>query len=1347
MSVKALTCLEKPDYRKLVPLLHGRALKIQYEVCSLSIIKSEYRFLAPKSKSLADTIVLAQAWKKTQDYVRCHNWYADGLELDVVMANIEQCLVSWSADVRKTRFLTVPLRLVSAPKYARWSFNPQFNSSSDDVLDLNLEDIGSEPAFNDWTPCHARCSNKPDENTTQKLRPLAHLTIRDQTLATAVMMCLAEAVETAQGDPASNDKITTTVSFGNRLQCRWIKIADAEERAEFSWGNKSSYRKYFQDYRSFLARPREVCSSIEASLFRGKELYIVSLDIKSFFDQVDVKALLGELERVELEYGQRFSLPEDRKSTGLFWKRAAKILRWRWHEKDQEQVSLIHEGESELKLGLPQGLMASGFFANAYMLGFDTSMKDALQSAIDSNCDITLVDYCRYVDDLRIVVAAPRKSSGAGQKELLNRVEEFVTQQLVAHCVQIGAGPGKILELSKGKSDITAYRAGTTRGSLSSLMEMLNSELSGPFDFESLTQAAGGLEGLLWMAEQIDSADPIHSRLKLSAIAAPASEVRDDTLKRFVASRMANSLRQRLAMTTETSSKLDGELLKDLVTDGRAVAHEFEATARKFIKCWAENPSLVLLLRNGLDLYPHPRLLLPVLEALTVKLFASSQHISSEDLRQIRTAEYVAADLLRAGCQETGLRPVEEYPEGVDILGYREELAAFARQLLAERDDTPWYVLQQAALYLAVMGDFSLSASEAMNTDELSEHKTLAQVMRYEPMTKALFVKALPVGLIAQQIAPNPRRFGLWLQDGLKRASESQQKAVITTIAMNRPDLLEHVLFSRSPAAREWRKLAPLALRARPKKTPFLLSTQSKAPINLLAVMQSPENPFRQENGVLLLAHTLLRETAIEKKLSNGLAVTDISIACKEWSRIFSLPREADFIDLTVDLPEPDPCYLYKQPEWVSDESAWQYALGRILRAVLTGEPDFTTRRYVLTEEASRYRGLVSSWSIRRIGLLNSAQGLMDEPSPISPWLSSFISGLLQWPGINVATGVATQATNARTPGELARILDARITEQRELFGHHTNTPIYAIPVDDSAELQNRPMRIAIVQPMRPLLSDFDAKDPTHWTPAVLAQHRRHLAEVCRLASQTLRTWNSAKPSDDTEEVSPVVDLVLFPELSVHSEHVFLLRHLADDLKASIFTGLTFIDSENLSAPINQGLWLLRTESREHGRSFQYIWQGKNAPIELERKLGVKSYRPHITLVEFPVGETSPTRVAAAICYDATDLELAADLRNRSDIFLVAALNKDVQTFDNMVSALSFHMYQPVILANSGEFGGSTAQAPLPKHERLITHLHGNNQIGVSVFEIDPSPFKTTKPSRSKKELKTAPAGYSGRPA
>jgi hypothetical protein len=81
-----------------------------------------------------------------------------------------------------------------------------------------------------------------------------------------------------------------------------------------------------------------------------------------------------------------------------------------------------------------------------------------------------------------------------------------------------------------------------------------------------------------------------------------------------------------------------------------------------------------------------------------------------------------------------------------------------------------------------------------------------------------------------------------------------------------------------------------------------------------------------------------------------------------------------------------------------------------------------------------------------------------------------------------------------------------------------------------------------------------------------------------------------------------------------------------------------------------------------------------------------------------------------------------------------------------MAAALHFHMYQPVVLVNSGEFGGSTAQVPLPKHERLIAHVHGNSQVAVSVFEVDTAPFKSTAAGKVAKELKSPPAGYKGRP-
>ncbi|MCD8537525.1 MAG: hypothetical protein LRY56_08585 [Burkholderiaceae bacterium] len=365
---------------------------------------------------------------------------------------------------------------------------------------------------------------------------------------------------------------------------------------------------------------------------------------------------------------------------------------------------------------------------------------------------------------------------------------------------------------------------------------------------------------------------------------------------------------------------------------------------------------------------------------------------------------------------------------------------------------------------------------------------------------------------------------------------------------------------------------------------------------------------------------------------------------------------------------------------------------------------------------------------------------------------------LLQWPGVDFRNQDTIAVTSVTTAAELLEVVKQRIMTQRVLFGSHSKTPIYVIPTDDDAPVQQRDLRIAIIQPMRPQRNEFNTKDPTHWTAGILAEHKAHLSEVCRLTAQNLKAWASAKRSyrndagvvnNDTELTAPTVDVILFPELAVHPAHVPVLRRLSDTLKANIFTGLTFQHSPKVGGTINQGLWLIRTESPNHGRTIQCIWQGKHHLTQDELDMNVRSYRPHLTLVELPIGYHGKTRIAAAICYDATDLDLVADLRDRSDVFLVAALNQDVQTFDNTVAALHFYMYQPAILSDSSwqtqANSMDTAQIPLPKHDRLVAHIHGNQQVAVSVFEVNPSAFKTTVPNKSPITVKTRPAGYRGR--
>ncbi len=73
----------------------------------------------------------------------------------------------------------------------------------------------------------------------------------------------------------------------------------------------------------------------------------------------------------------------------------------------------------------------------------------------------------------------------------------------------------------------------------------------------------------------------------------------------------------------------------------------------------------------------------------------------------------------------------------------------------------------------------------------------------YEQANGTKLKESLPYALVAQQLHPNPRRFGTWLADGLRRtADETLQAEVVETLALNRPDLLMAALNGRkSPAS------------------------------------------------------------------------------------------------------------------------------------------------------------------------------------------------------------------------------------------------------------------------------------------------------------------------------------------------------------------------------------------------------------------------------------------------------------------------------------------------------------------------------------------------------------------
>lgn len=305
-----------------------------------------------------------------------------------------------------------------------------------------------------------------------------------------------------------------------------------------------------------------------------------------------------------------------------------------------------------------------------------------------------------------------------------------------------------------------------------------------------------------------------------------------------------------------------------------------------------------------------------------------------------------------------------------------------------------------------------------------------------------------------------------------------------------------------------------------------------------------------------------------------------------------------------------------------------------------------------------------------------------------------------------------------KTPKDFAVFVQSRLEQQAQLFGASSNVPVYRYPVEWPLKA-SRQLRVVLVQGLMPSNKDFDHGLAGLADPRYRERHRNHTAALLHLAYRQLLARDSVLGKDH----KPQVDLVIFPEYTIHVDDQDLMRSFSDATGAMLFYGLLGAQAPKTAEPINAARWLV-PQRRGGRRSWVEVDQGKWHLTSEEQKLNVSQWRPYQVVIELCWNGEPGYRISGAVCYDATDISLAADLKDESHMFVIAAMNKDVKTFDSLVGALRYHMYQHVLIANSGEFGGSTAQAPYDQeHKRLLSHVHGAQQIAVSVFDVDIDDF------------------------
>ncbi len=1205
-----------------------------------------YDVLKPSLQVLQEEYVLAQAWKKTSNYIRYHNWYADTLKLDWATANLREFVDGILDSLSNpNRWEGHPLRVVPAPKRQHWHVTQK-----------------SEV----WKP-----TKSGDENV--QLRPLAHVSLRDQVIATAIMLCLADRVETQQGDPRNSirdsNRRREVISYGNRLFCDSV-----DGKLHHRWGSMKLYRSYFEDYRSFVSRPAWVAESKERK--DNQRIFIVESDLSKFYDRVRPNHLLAAL--------RTFQHEENEKS---FFDFAARVFDWCWHLDDTSYVSCYASKEhinNFNRVALPQGLVSAGFFANVVLLSFDEELRSYIGEEITTG--IRLEDACRYVDDLRFVVSTEFEAE---------KCQEAVGEWL-EDLLHLNA-PG--LCLSKDKTNAAEF-GGSERPFVrqSSRMERIRSAISPGFDAVEGEAILDSIQGLMRSQQALYRAS-FDSGWAFS----PVPDVREDTVARFAANRFRTTYRsirplleekvQATAIDLATSDP--GNTSGDAMPFSRQdLDEEAKAFALSLIERWVEDPSNVRLLRIGLDIWPDHEILRAILDLL----WPLVKNVKRRE-PQRRVAWYCLSELLRAGATETGLVEDEEcLPKDLDVQKYRETLRDEATRLIQLPIETiPWYLRQQAFLFLAIFDPDAVSHNGEAREEETEDYLKLFQFLQGKSSSLSHSDFAI-LAVIVRRAISNAEKAAELVRCMLKAERKNQIATRDPSFALELSHLDSCFFEDLSPRVQE-----DLCLHASP-------SEGDQQNLTEIVLKGGPMGPLRNELSVLEFASRFLEELQKETTPNFSLITPgQVKVKLKNESGIARVSSVKVCESQTESVGS-----IYAPPSWCDQSEIWRFQLGFLLRFILSRQPDFTTvvRPESWKERAAVYRQVRSHWLQRVYGFFNGQEAFGDDWLPISDWMESFLMALLRWPGCLTPSRFEWINNDIGTAKER---IDERVEFLHGKRGSASGSLFMPLIAEWPAQ-KNRgySLRACVVQTIVP--KEIDSADITFSNPDIRRFHQNHLSAALAAVKQMLRLRATH------EEEGGFLDWLILPELAVHPQDV--KRHLMPFARAHrtmILAGLTYEELFRNEPLVNSALWIIPKWSEDRGWQFQTRRQGKQHLAPNEKDFPLQGFRPCQWLVGYtrPMSRYRPLWISASVCYDATDLNLAADLGKESDVFAIPSFNKDVKTFDHMALALNFHMFQLVVVANNGLFGGSNAYWPLRgEFNRQIFHLHGQSQASIAFFEV-----------------------------
>lgn len=1218
-----------------------------------------------------------QAWKKTSSHLRSHSWYADTLNIDFQSLRIPQLIAEIQDELRTpTDWIPSRLSLVPAPKSQKWA----------------LQD-------DQW---------KPVGDISAKLRPLAHVALRDQIVATAILLCIADRVESKMGDPRvsierdANRK--RVLAYGHRLFCD-SGVLPKKHALRHRWGSSKLYRGYFDDYQTFLRRPRVVASQAFNSS-GNDEIAIVQSDISQFYDRISSKVLYQKIHRC------RRSNDDPR-----FFDLARRVFRWRW---DDEEAARDHAERNDLPsfhdVALPQGLVSAGFFANIALQDVEAQLAECIDSAIDSNREFLLLDACYYVDDFRFVLRVPR---GRTEQEIAQTTSEWLQGILDDNC------PGLVIQNEKTKATVE----GRDRRFLvpqSRTAKRIQSEVSGMFDMLHGTELIGAIEGFFHTQRRYSSEATSESNGRTGLLVG-TSDMKDETASRFAAGRFRRTFRSLRPLLHGSSGgnepiidefDEDEELFisaaapRQLVLSKEQLDERGKLFSALLIEEWTANPANVRLLRIALDIYPDEEFLDQIL-----RLLRSGWMLNGARGAERKVKQYCLAELFRAGATETGIVfETECLPSSVDPEDYHKRLVCEAVEVFnlfannsSNRTRLPWYLMQQVFLYLSARDSFPDGLGDAGRKGgrQLEIYRGFARFLsgRFVPslQERANYLVIAVTGFGHDDIIQDvvSKKVSSGFLESLDEVSPSTAAAVWK--------------IARGSSTKSlWRTAEKLGLEPKP-----VLDNVSRLP----DIASRDVNPFVDEINLLYLAKWLLskRPTTFTSVVSPWQIQCGLLNERKEFGRV-------DANSFRMKAKPRTAAHLFRPPDWCKTSlQKRRYQIGSLLRFAIRGSTSLFSHNEPIDRLRKRYQRPVSHWEQQRYSGFQGRSAFGPAWLPLSSFVENLLFELLRWPGCGISKPFVALS-------QLEEDVNQRLTELKKRYGKFSNTLLLDTdsrpPFPSGKKEWERHLRIGVVQSITPCSEDFRERltDPELNDPQFRRRHKAHVAAVLESVSQLLRVRETHR--SQSREDGQQLDILVFPELSIHSEDIRpLLIPFVRVHKCIVLCGMVYHADKTLpGAPlINSCQWIIPEWSATRGFTISIIEQGKKYLAKEEKAFEPRliGFRPAQWRIKYHwhwnEAEHRPLYLSASVCYDATDLALAKDLSGENDLYIICALNKDVGAFDRMSDALHYHMFQGVLVVNNGEFGGSSFYLPLDKpYQRQVFHHHGQPQVSIAFAEISP---------------------------